>query len=130
MHPALRLLLAAAVASASWWLLRIAFAFFPLRSASAETALVAALAFACGGALWWSSGPGAPTSVYRIARGALKGALIFFVLGFFGPMLLAPGANQGPMLGFFTGPLGLVAGGLWALLRDLLSRPAELDDQA
>ncbi len=38
--------------------------------------------------------------------------LIGFGLGFFGPMMLAPGANQGPMLGIFiTVPLG-VAGGL------------------
>jgi len=34
-----------------------------------------------------------------------------FVLGFFGPMILDPGANQGPLLGLFiTGPLGLLMG--------------------
>lgn len=34
-----------------------------------------------------------------------------FVLGFFGPMILAPDANQGPLLGIFsTGPLGFVLG--------------------
>mgnify|MGYP005854265381 CR=1 FL=1 len=36
-----------------------------------------------------------------------------FVLGFFGPMLLAPEANQGPMLGLFvTGPAGVVIGAI------------------
>jgi len=36
-----------------------------------------------------------------------------FCLGFFGPMLLAPDANQGPLLGIFiTGPLGAVAGAI------------------
>lgn len=34
-----------------------------------------------------------------------------FALGFFGPMILAPGANQGPLLGIFiTGPLGFLIG--------------------
>lgn len=36
---------------------------------------------------------------------------IGFVLGFFGPMLFAPGANRGPLLGIFiTGPAGFVLG--------------------
>jgi hypothetical protein len=34
-----------------------------------------------------------------------------FAAGFFGPMIFAPGANQGPMLGIFiTGPLGFLTG--------------------
>jgi len=40
-----------------------------------------------------------------------------FVLGFFGPILVTPEANQGPLLGIFiTGPLGFIAGlfiGAW-----------------
>jgi hypothetical protein len=33
--------------------------------------------------------------------------------GFFGPMILTPEANQGPMLGIFiTGPLGLLVGAI------------------
>jgi hypothetical protein len=36
-----------------------------------------------------------------------------FLAGFFGSLMLAPGANQGPLLGLFiTGPLGFVAGGI------------------
>jgi hypothetical protein len=43
---------------------------------------------------------------WALALGATGGAA-----GFFGPMLLNPGANQGPMLGIFiTGPGGVVAG--------------------
>lgn len=53
----------------------------------------------------------------RILRWALIIGGIGFAAGFFGPMILAPGANQGPMLGIFiTGPLGAVAGagyGVW-----------------
>lgn len=58
-----------------------------------------------------------------------------FIAGFVGPIILAPGANQGPLLGIFiTGPLGLVAGfaiGAWREWRghtagpvDVLLRPA------
>jgi hypothetical protein len=51
----------------------------------------------------------------RAPRPILLGALalggIGFALGFFGPIVLTPGANQGPLLGIFiTGPLGLVLG--------------------
>ena len=41
-----------------------------------------------------------------------------FVAGFFGPMLLTPGANQGPLLGLFiTGPLGFLLGGIGGAIR-------------
>jgi hypothetical protein len=43
---------------------------------------------------------------------AIVGA-IGFVGGFFGPMVFAPGANQGPLLGLFiTGPLGVLVGAM------------------
>ena len=45
-----------------------------------------------------------------VVMGALVTGGIGFTAGFFGPMILAPGANQGPLLGFFTGPLGVLAG--------------------
>jgi hypothetical protein len=42
---------------------------------------------------------------------ALSFAAIGFGGGFFGPMILTPDANQGPMLGIFiTGPLGFLSG--------------------
>ena len=53
-------------------------------------------------------------------------AIAAFSAGFFGPMLLAPGANQGPMLGLFiTGPLGVVAGIAWRLARAAARRVHE-----
>lgn len=34
-----------------------------------------------------------------------------FIVGFFGPMIVSPGSNQGPLLGFFvTGPIGVFIG--------------------
>lgn len=56
-----------------------------------------------------------PSTGSRIAATAAKGGCLLGVIGFaggfFGPMIFAPEANQGPMLGiFFTGPAGLVLG--------------------
>jgi hypothetical protein len=47
------------------------------------------------------------------AIGAVVLGGVAFALGFFGPMIFAPEANQGPMLGIFiTGPLGFLFGGI------------------
>lgn len=59
--------------------------------------------------------PPQPSTGSRVAVSAAKSGcllgLIGFAGGFFGPMIFAPDANQGPMLGiFFTGPAGLVLG--------------------
>lgn len=55
---------------------------------------------------------------------------ISFAAGFFGPMVLAPGANQGPLLGIFiTGPLGALAGfgtGVWRELRGFRAGPLDV----
>lgn len=49
--------------------------------------------------------------VKSVALGAILVGSIGFSVGFFGPMVLAPGANQGPLLGILiTGPLGIVIG--------------------
>jgi hypothetical protein len=58
-----------------------------------------------------------------MATGGLVVGAVGFVVGFFGPMVWAPDANQGPLLGLFiTGPLGFVAGAVggwiwWAARR-------------
>jgi len=45
-------------------------------------------------------------------------ALLAFLPGFIGPMLFAPGSNQGPLLGLLiTGPLGVLLGVVWGLAR-------------
>jgi len=54
----------------------------------------------------------------RVLRPALKWGGVAFAVGFIGPMILAPGANQGPMLGIFiTGPLGFLGGLVYGLAR-------------
>lgn len=50
---------------------------------------------------------------------------IAFALGFFGPIILTPDANQGPLLGIFiTGPLGLLIGAGFGIMREILGRKA------
>lgn len=72
--------------------------------------------------MYAASGPAAET-VRRIFVPALVLGLIGFVLGFVGPMIVTPDANQGPMLGIFiTGPLGFVLGLLAGGVRELLAR--------
>ena len=59
---------------------------------------------------WIGAEHGVPRSGYA-GIGAVALGVTGFVLGFFGPMLLAPEANQGPMLGIFiTGPGGALLG--------------------
>ena len=49
--------------------------------------------------------------VSSVVLGALSIGTISFCAGFFGPLVFAPDANQGPLLGIFiTGPLGCIAG--------------------
>ncbi|HUK22685.1 MAG TPA: hypothetical protein VLV45_14175 [Gemmatimonadales bacterium] len=54
----------------------------------------------------------------RVLGFALAIGAIAFLAGFVGPMVLAPSANQGPLLGIFiTGPVGLLVGLVWGLAR-------------
>lgn len=55
--------------------------------------------------------------ITSIFLGAVVLGSISFCAGFFGPMLIAPEANQGPLLGIFiTGPLGFLIGGISGLI--------------
>lgn len=73
------------------------------------------LIVACG-AGWFTWNKSAPTPdklMTCVFFGAGMVGAIGFVLGFFGPIVFAPGANQGPLLGIFiTGPLGFLLGGI------------------
>jgi hypothetical protein len=68
--------------------------------------------------LWKRTGSISISLASSILMGGIIVGAIGFVLGFFGPMVFYPNANQGPLLGiFFTGPigfiLGLIGGGLY-----------------
>ena len=49
----------------------------------------------------------------RVFQGAFFVGGIAFLIGFVGPMIFTPDANQGPMFGIFvTGPLGTIFGAI------------------
>ncbi len=60
-------------------------------------------------------------ALVRVMKWSCGIGFICFAAGFFGPIVLTPDANQGPLLGIFiTGPLGFVVGlgvGIWKELR-------------
>ena len=65
--------------------------------------------------LWWFALRGHVEESRAHLRKTLAGGFVVggiaFAAGFFGPIVFAPDANQGPLLGIFvTGPLGFVAG--------------------
>ena len=59
----------------------------------------------------------------RIAAWGFSVGLVCFLLGFVGPIIVTPDANQGPLLGIFiTGPLGTLAGFAIGVIRELMGR--------
>ena len=75
--------------------------------------------FACfmSWSIWHSiSGKKIGTWFYCLSGALLIGA-ISFIIGFIGPMLIVPEANQGPMLGLFiAGPIGTIVGAIAGLI--------------
>lgn len=95
----------------AYWLV---FAQFLSRNVAYAPTLVMAAAAAF--ATWQVTRPGAHGIAATVLRWAAIAGGIGFCAGFFGPMLLAPGADQGPLLGLFvTGPLGFIAGSVSGL---------------
>lgn len=78
-------------------------------------------ALATGGAAAfavWRGGGGDAGGILAVSvRWAAIAGGVGFCGGFFGPLIFAPGANQGPLLGLFiTGPLGFFGGGICGLV--------------
>jgi hypothetical protein len=72
--------------------------------------------------VWNGTAEGSTSVAVMAGLGAAILGGLGFVAGFFGPMIFAPEANQGPMLGLFiTGPAGVVigaiAGAIYAMRR-------------
>jgi preprotein translocase subunit Sss1 len=63
--------------------------------------------------VWNGTAEGSSSVAVMAGLGAAILGGLGFVVGFFGPMIFAPEANQGPMLGLFiTGPAGVVIGAI------------------
>jgi len=89
-------------------------------------ALVGSLAAAIWAAryVWRRTEHGSENGVLALTfGGAIVVGAVGFVGGFFGPMIWAPEANQGPLLGIlYTGPLGFLLGGVGGFLYALVRR--------
>jgi hypothetical protein len=101
---------------------------FPDRLESAANIAAMLAAAAAGFWTWTKIGSGQTGLMASVLKWAMVLGAVGFCAGFFGPMLLAPGANQGPLLGIFiTGPLGFVAGAVlrlgYALWQRLAASP-------
>jgi hypothetical protein len=101
------------------WLVILLLPLGNLNGFESPVALVAAVAVA---RYTWIHADAASTSLAgAIGYGALLGGGIGFAAGFIGPMVFAPEANQGPLLGIFTtGPAGVLVGAVAGLVYGLL----------
>ncbi len=74
-------------------------------------------AIGAGWYTWRKIGAMRETLISDIVLGALILGGAGFSMGFFGPMIFSPNANQGPMLGIFiTGPAGFIIGAALGLV--------------
>jgi hypothetical protein len=75
---------------------------------------------ALAGLVNYGLGPRWREILRRAVTPGLKLGAVGFAAGFFGPMLLEPDANQGPLLGIFiTGPAGFLLGLVYGIVRVL-----------
>ena len=94
----------------------VPFSFFPVRNALSNARWIPSIvSLLCAVGVGWyiwkklGSGPEGLISSALVGAGLLGG--IGFCVGFFGPIIFIPYANQGPLLGIFiTGPLGFLLG--------------------
>ena len=84
---------------------------FLLVTMFAALALAVAVPFAIQRYLRGLEFPGTARWIGSIVVHAVILGVFGFVLGFFGPIVVTPDANQGPLQGIFiTGPLGILLG--------------------
>lgn len=101
------------------WLLML---LLPLGSLDWLGSVIALVAASMVARYTWVHANEVPTSLAgAIAYGAILCGGIGFAAGFFGPMIFAPGANQGPLLGILiTGPAGVLVGAVAGLVYGLV----------
>jgi hypothetical protein len=114
MSPAVRLALAVLAFFGTFFIVWMLMLVIPLGGHVWIGSLVALAASVHVSRQVWNGTVEGSTSVAVMAGlGAVILGGLGFVGGFFGPMIFAPEANQGPMLGLFiTGPAGVVIGAI------------------
>jgi hypothetical protein len=110
----MRAFLAVVVALLGFVLIRMLVNLLPLGTHRGLIAVLVALVVALGAGFYaWKVLVVIEGLFTHVVVGAFATGAIGFAAGFFGPLILSPGANQGPLLGIFiTGPLGFVLGGI------------------
>ena len=99
-----------------------ALAFIPIPWGVASV-IAYACAMAAGWYAWTRTASVNPTLMRSVGYWAMVAGAIGFIGGFFGPMVFAPGANQGPLLGILiTGPAGVLIGAAGGLVHWLIQR--------
>jgi hypothetical protein len=122
MSSAVRLVLAAFSFFGAWfiaWMLMLVM--LPVAAAWLGSLVALAAAIHVARKVWNGTAEGVASVPLMAGLGAVIVGGLGFIAGFFGPMIFAPEANQGPMLGLFiTGPAGVVIGavaGAWYGMR-------------
>lgn len=120
---AMRMTLAVLAFFGTWFMVWMLMLFMPL-GGQAWIGSVVALAASVYVArrVWQGTAEGSSSVAAAVGLGAVILGGLGFVAGFFGPMIFAPEANQGPLLGLFiTGPagavIGAIAGAVYAMRR-------------
>ena len=92
----------------------VPFSFLPfLQQGGIPSGISLFCAIGVGSYVWRMLGSPATGLISTALSGAIAVGAIGFCAGFFGPIIFAPKANQGPLLGIFlTGPLGFILGGV------------------
>ena len=102
--------------AAAFLALLLVVVFIPLFTDIAESTAIwisVPVVILAGWSTWKSQGGDKIGALASIFTGAILVGGISFAAGFFGPMILAHGANQGPLLGILiTGPIGIVVGAI------------------
>ena len=89
--------------------------------------IAAVISYACAMAAGWYSWTRTASLNSSLTRSVGYWAMVIgaigFIGGFFGPMVFAPDANQGPLLGILiTGPVGVLIGGIGGLVHWLVQQ--------
>jgi hypothetical protein len=98
----------------SFFFVRTLMLVMPLRDQGWLGSLVAlATSIYVARAVWNGTAEDSTSVPVMAGLGAVILGGVGFVAGFFGPMIFAPDANQGPLLGLFiTGPAGVLIGAI------------------